>query len=99
MYNKPKNKGGRKMNTVIVGERGQITIPKRLRKKYGIKNSQPVIIEDRGGEIVIKPAIAVPTEKLKSMVRKFDDEYIKNIIEEDLLKEGEKEEIMKKWNK
>ncbi len=88
MYNKPKNKkeGWRKMNTVIVGERGQITIPKRLRKKYGIKNSQPVIIEDRDGEIVIKPAVAVPTEKLKGMVRKFDDEYIKNIIDEDLLK-------------
>ena len=89
-------KRGDAMNTVIVGERGQITIPKEIRKKYGIKKKQPLIIEDKNGEIVIKPAVAVPIRELEKFARKFDDDFIKEIIEEDLLKEGEEEKILSK---
>ncbi len=87
------------MDTVIVGERGQITIPKEIRKKYGIKKKQPLIIEDKDGEIVIKPAVAVPIKEIERFVRKFDDDFIKETIEEDLLKEGEEEKILSKWEK
>ena len=37
------------METLIVGERGQITIPSNLRKKYNIKSKQPVILEEKIG--------------------------------------------------
>jgi len=87
------------MDTVIVGERGQITIPKEIRKKYGIKKKQPLIIEDKDGEIVIKPAVAVSIKKLEKIVRKFDDDFVREIIEEDLLKDGEEEKILSKWEK
>ncbi|WP_025209882.1 AbrB/MazE/SpoVT family DNA-binding domain-containing protein [Hippea sp. KM1] len=87
------------MNTVIVGDRGQITIPKQIRKKYGIKKKQPLIIEDKDGEIVIKPAVAVPIKELKKLARKFDDDFIKEITEEDLLKDSEEEKILSKWEK
>ncbi len=87
------------MDTVIVGERGQITIPKEIRKKYGIKKRQPLIIEDKDGEIVIKPAVAVPIKELEKLVRKFDDDFIREIVKEDLLKDGEKEKILSKWEK
>jgi len=43
--------------TVIVSNRGQLTLPVGLRKKFGIQKGGPVIIEDRNGEIVLKPAI------------------------------------------
>jgi len=87
------------MDTVIVGERGQITIPKEIRKKYGIKKRQPLIIEDKDGEIVIKPAVAVPIKELEKLVRKFDDDFIREIVKEDLLKDGEEEKIISKWEK
>ncbi len=87
------------MDTVIVGERGQITIPKEIRKKYGIRKRQPLIIEDKDGEIVIKPAVAVPIKELEKLVRKFDDDFIREIIKEDLLKDGEEEKILSKWEK
>ena len=87
------------MDTVIVGERGQITIPKEIRKKYGIKKKQPLIIEDKDGEIVIKPAVAVPIKELEKLVRKFDDDFIREIVKEDLLKDGEEEKIISKWEK
>ena len=87
------------MDTVIVGERGQITIPKEIRKKYGIKKRQPLIIEDKDGEIVIKPAVAVPIKELEKLMRKFDDDFIREIVKEDLLKDGEEEKIISKWEK
>ena len=85
------------METLIVGERGQITIPSNLRKKYNIKSKQPIILEERNGELVIKPAYAIPLKKLKQAARKFDDDFVKELIEEDVLKKDEKAKILKKW--
>lgn len=37
-----------------VGERGQITIPKALRKKFGIQGGDEVVIREEGGKLVIE---------------------------------------------
>ena len=42
--------------TLVVSSRGQITLPAATRKRLGIKGGDHVILEDRGGEIVLKPA-------------------------------------------
>lgn len=80
------------METVILGERGQVTIPKRLREKLGIKPKSPLIIELKENGILIKPAITVP-------LREFSDDFIRQIEREDLLKKREKEGILSKWKK
>lgn len=45
--------------TAIVSNRGQITLPARLRKRLGIKGGDPVLLEEKGSEIVLKPALVV----------------------------------------
>ena len=40
-------------------ERGRVVIPKELRKELGLKPDQTVIIELRGREIILKPALEV----------------------------------------
>ena len=85
------------METLIVGERGQITIPRTLRKKYGIKPKQPVVIEDRDGEIVIKPAIVVPMDRLKGLVKDYDEGFLKELLKTNELSEEEEKEIMGRW--
>ena len=42
--------------TVSITSQGQLTIPIELRKRYALDQPKKVIIEDRQGEIVIKPA-------------------------------------------
>lgn len=37
-----------------VGDRGQVTIPKDLREKYGISGGDTVIVEESDDEIVIR---------------------------------------------
>jgi len=38
-----------------IGKKGQITIPKDIREKFGLKEGERVIFEVRGDEIVMKP--------------------------------------------
>lgn len=45
--------------TVIVSGRGQMTLPAGLRKRFGLQQGGPVIIEEREGEIVLKPAMVM----------------------------------------
>lgn len=48
--------------TVIVSNRGQLTLPASLRKKFGLQKGGPVIFEERGDEIVLKPAVTLELE-------------------------------------
>ena len=78
------------METVIVGERGQVTIPKKLRDRFGIKSKSPVVFELREDGIIIKPAVTV-------MVREFSESFIKDVAKADQLKTGERKDILAKW--
>ena len=80
------------METVIVGERGQVTIPKKLRDRFGIKSKSPVVFELREDGIMIKPAMTVT-------IREFPDDFIREITEADQLKSAERKGILSKWRK
>ena len=48
--------------TLIVSNRGQITLPASTRKRLGIKSGDVMILEDRGNEIVLKPGVVLEVE-------------------------------------
>lgn len=80
------------METVIVGERGQVTIPKKLRDRFGIKSKSPVVFELREDGIMIKPAVTV-------MLREFSEDFIKDVAKADQLRAGERRDILTKWKR
>jgi len=43
------------METSVLTSKGQLLIPKRLRKKYGIETGVKVIFEETEGGVVIRP--------------------------------------------
>ena len=47
---------------VVVSDRGQITLPAGLRKRLGIEPGGVVVLEERVGEVVLKPAAVVTLE-------------------------------------
>ena len=58
------------VEVINVTKKGQATIPKKLRKKYGIKDK--ILVEDNGKEIIIKP-LPSPDDaygSLKSIARR-----------------------------
>ncbi len=74
---------------VIISERGQITLPSKLRKKLGLESGGVVTIEEREGELVIRPASVVEIDI-------YSDEEIERWMEEDTLTSSEKKAIYKK---
>lgn len=46
-----------KGNRRRVGERGQVTIPKELRERFGIEGGDDVVIRETDGRIVIERAV------------------------------------------
>ena len=73
------------VEVVSVTKKGQATIPKRLRKKYGIKNK--VVFEENECGIVLKP-LPSPSDERGSL-----KEVFKGKTARQLLDEARKEEV------
>ena len=41
-----------------VGERGQITLPKELRERFGIHGGDEVLVHEAGGKIIIEKPVS-----------------------------------------
>ncbi len=57
-------------STTVVGERGQITIPKIIREKEGLKAKDKVIVKIENDKIVVEKALSV-SEKEKLMLEGY----------------------------
>jgi antitoxin PrlF len=75
------------VEVVSVTKKGQATIPKKLRKKYGIKDK--VIIEENEKGIILKP-LPSPNDDFGSLKTVF-----KERTAQELLKEVRSEEFTK----
>jgi len=74
------------MSMVAVTEKGQIEIPKPLRKKFHIKKGSKFRIEEaEGGTIILRPLLDVlledPIEKSKGIL-KGNMSLLKSLLEE-----------------
>ena len=73
--------------TLIVSNRGQITLPAATRKRLGIECGDIVILEDRGNEIVLKPGVVLEVEI-------YSDEQVAAWDAADKLDEAERKRIV-----
>jgi AbrB family looped-hinge helix DNA binding protein len=74
---------------IVVSGRGQITLPASMRKRLGIKAGGVLVVEDRKGELVLRPAAVVELDP-------YTDEEIARWKREDRLAPGERSRIVKK---
>ena len=75
--------------TIIVSGRGQITLPASMRKRLGIKAGGVLVVEDRKGKLVLRPAAIVELDT-------YTEEEIARWEREDRLAPGERSRILKK---
>lgn len=76
-------------STVVVSARGQITLPADLRQRLGIKEGGVVTVEERHGELVLRPAAVVE-------LTMYSDEDIRRWDAEDHLSDAERRRIKKR---
>lgn len=67
---------------VIVSSRGSVSLPGRMRKRLGIKPGDILIVEERGNELVLRPAAVIELDT-------YSDEQITAWDKEDQLSEME----------
>ena len=80
-----------------VGKKGQVTIPKEIREKFGLKEGSKVSFEIKEDEIVIKPEksgkdfveewCSIVKKKLDKPIdlRRLKEEYYHEQVEKDVL--------------
>ncbi len=73
--------------TLIVSGRGQITLPVGMRKHLGLTSGSAVIVEERNGELTLKPAAVVEIET-------YSDQQIAAWDREDALTADERQRIL-----
>jgi len=74
---------------IVVSGRGQITLPVSMRRRLGIKEGSVLVVEDRKGELVLRPAAVVELDA-------YTDEEVARWDREDRLAPGERSGILKK---
>ena len=79
---------------VSVTKKGQATIPKKLRKKYGIKDKVLIVEEDEKG-IWLKP-LPSPCEEFGSLKHLFPGKTASEVIEEGRKEDYEREKKLLK---
>jgi AbrB family looped-hinge helix DNA binding protein len=79
-------------DTLIVSERGQITLPATIRKRYGIKGGSALIIEERNNELLLKPAAIMELDI-------YNDSQVAEWDKADQLSDSERERIIRKLEK
>lgn len=72
------------VEVVSVTKKGQATIPKKLRKKYGIKDK--VVIEENEKGIILKP-LPSPDEDFGSLKALFKGKTAGELLEESRIEE------------
>lgn len=75
--------------TLLVSNRGQLTLPVSVRKRLGIKNGGAIIMEERDNELILKPAIVLEVEM-------YTDEQVLAWDKTDHLDEDERQTVLRR---
>jgi antitoxin PrlF len=78
--------------TLIVSGRGQITLPAGMRKQLGIAAGSAVIVEERDGALLLKPAAVMEIDH-------YSDRQIADWDRDDALSAKERKQILVRLQK
>jgi AbrB family looped-hinge helix DNA binding protein len=76
-------------DTLVVSERGQVTLPKRLRDRLAIRPGSALIAEERDGALVLRPAAVTP-------LRIYSDEDIQDWLRADRVSAAERRRVRRR---
>jgi AbrB family looped-hinge helix DNA binding protein len=78
--------------TLLVSNRGQITLPSSVRKRLGIQSGGVVTLEEKDNVVVLRPAAVVEMET-------YSDEEVARWDKEDRLEPAERDALLKRVRK
>jgi AbrB family looped-hinge helix DNA binding protein len=81
------------MLKVTLSEKGQISIPVSLRKRYDLKKGDKLIIEEADGAIVLRPFPQHPLLSLRGKCKSKGHEKLTALLLKERALEREREEL------
>jgi antitoxin PrlF len=78
--------------TLLVSNRGQITLPASIRKRLGIQSGGVLTLEEKDNVVVLRPAAVVEMET-------YSDEEVARWDKEDRLEPAERNALLKRLRK
>lgn len=70
------------MPVARVSSKGQIVIPADIRRRHGIRKGTPVVIEERGSELVLRPRNREYFEQLAGILGTDGESWTEALLEE-----------------
>jgi AbrB family looped-hinge helix DNA binding protein len=71
------------MQTILIGKRGTIVIPAKIRKRYKLDEGSPVLIEERADGILMRPAVTTPIEVEVYTPERLAEFFLNNVMSKD----------------
>lgn len=79
------------MQKVTISEKGQISIPVALRRRYGLKKGDRLAVEEAGGAIVLRPLPRHPFLALRGRLKGADTERLTDLLLKERAADRERE--------
>jgi AbrB family looped-hinge helix DNA binding protein len=79
------------MQTIVIGKRGSIVIPAKIRKRYKLDEGSPMLIEEREDGILMRPAVTIPIDVEIYTPERLAEFFLNNVMDEDDYAEARKE--------
>ncbi len=68
------------MQTVVIGKRGAIVIPAKMRKRYKLDEGSPMLMEEREDGIFMRPAVTTPVEVEIYTPERLAEFFLNNVL-------------------
>ena len=81
------------MQTVLIGKRGTVVIPAKLRKRYRLDVGGTMLIEEREDGILMRPAVTTPIEVEVYTPERLAEFFLNNAMDTEDYLEARKEVV------
>jgi len=71
------------MQTVVIGKRGTVVLPAKIRKRYKLEEGSPMLVEEREDGILMRPAITTPVDVEVYAPERLAEFFLNNVLTKD----------------
>ena len=79
------------MQTVVMGKRGTVVIPAKLRQRFKLDAGSPILIEEREDGLLMRPAVTTPVEVEIYTPERLAEFFLNNAMDREDYLEARKE--------
>ena len=71
------------MQTILIGKRGTVVIPAKMRKRFRLDEGSPMLLEEREDGILMRPAKTTPIETEAYTQERLAEFFLNNVLTKD----------------